>query len=169
MTGVQTCALPIWLYQYDGTFAGTKPPDNKPNYRTIEIGSGGRWTQLALPWDNDGFFFRRQQDATYTSWRTVLHDGNYGGYSTFSGSVTSTYGNFTSPGLIIGDAQYGLYVASGNVYYKSASGGVHYWRNIANSANTMSLDNSGNLTIAGSFTAAGTITEGGYLAYPERV
>jgi hypothetical protein len=80
--------------------------------------------------------------------RTLLHSNNYSGYSTFSGSVTSTYGNFTTPGLIMGDAQYGFYVVSGNVYYKSASGGVHYWRNIANNANTMSLDNSGTLNLA---------------------
>jgi len=78
-----------------------------------------------------------------------LTTSNYVSYSAFSGSVTSTYGNFTTPGLIIGDAQYGFYVVSGNVYYKSASGGIHYWRNIANNANTMSLDNSGNLTAAG--------------------
>jgi len=83
----------------------------------------------------------------------ALHAGNYGGYSTFSGAVTSTYGNFTTPGLIMGDAQYGFYVVSGNVYYKSASGGVHYWRNIANNANTMSLDNSGILTVAGNLSA----------------
>ena len=79
---------------------------------------------------------------------TILTSSNYSGYSAFSGSVTSTYGNFASPGLIMGDAQYGFYVVSGNVYYKSASGGVHYWRNIANSANTMSLDNSGSLNLA---------------------
>jgi hypothetical protein len=78
----------------------------------------------------------------------ILTSANYSGYSTFSGSVTSTYGNFTTPGLIMGDAQYGFYVVSGNVYYKSASGGVHYWRNIANNANTMSLDNSGTLNLA---------------------
>ncbi len=63
------------------------------------------------------------------------------GNASFSGSVTTTYGNFTTPALIMGDAQYGFYVASGNVYYKSASGGAHYWRNIANSANVVSFDN----------------------------
>jgi hypothetical protein len=80
--------------------------------------------------------------------RTLLHSNNYSGYSTFSGSVTAQYGSFATPSLIMGDAQYGFYVVSGNVYYKSASGGVHYWRNIANNANTMSLDNSGTLNLA---------------------
>lgn len=80
--------------------------------------------------------------------RTLLHSNNYSGYSTFSGSVTAQYGSFATPSLIMGDAQYGFYVASGNVYYKSASGGAHYWRNIANNANTMSLDNSGTLNLA---------------------
>lgn len=79
----------------------------------------------------------------------------------FSGSLAVGYGSFASPGITLGDAQYGLYVTGGNLYYKSASGGVHYWRNIANSANTMSLDNSGNVVAAGSvtgtsFSGAGT-------------
>jgi hypothetical protein len=92
------------LYQYDGLFGGTKPPDNKPNYRTIEIGSGGRWTQIALPYDNDGFFFRRQTDASYSAWRTVIHDGNYTSYPparwatgrtiSLTGDVTGTSGAF---------------------------------------------------------------------------
>jgi hypothetical protein len=88
----------------------------------------------------------------------VLHAGNYGGYSAFSGSVTSGYGTFASPGHIIGDAQYGFYVSGGNLYYKSGSGGAHYWRNIANSAETMSLDNSGNLLLSGSLRLTDTTT-----------
>ena len=84
----------------------------------------------------------------------ALHAGNYGGYSSFTGAVTSGYGTFASPGYILGDAQYGLYVASGNLFYKSGSGGIHYWRNKANTANTLSIDDSGNVVAAGSI--AGT-------------
>ena len=69
------------LYQYDGAFGGTKPPDSSANYRTVEIGSGGRFSQIALPWNGDNLFFRRQQDAGWSAWRTVLHDGNYNSYS----------------------------------------------------------------------------------------
>ena len=86
-----------------------------------------------------------------------LTTSNYVSYSAFTGSVTSTYGNFTTPALIMGDAQYGFYVVSGNVYYKSASGGVHYWRNTANSGNTMSLDNSGNLNVSGYLQTTGNL------------
>jgi hypothetical protein len=68
------------LYQYDGGFGGTKPPDNSPNYRTIEIGNGNRFSQIAMPWNSDGFYFRRQEGATFSAWRTVLHDGNYNSY-----------------------------------------------------------------------------------------
>jgi hypothetical protein len=102
----------------------------------------------------------------------ALHTNNYGSYSTFSGSVTSTYGNFTTPGLIIGDAQYGFYTSAGNVYYKSGSGGVHYWRNIANNANVLSIDNSGNLLSTGyvnvnSYIYSATYFQtGGNLIYP---
>ncbi len=80
---------------------------------------------------------------------TLTISGSLSVVSNFSsnGSLTSTYGSFTTPGIIIGDAQYGFYVSAGNVYYKSASGGVHYWRNKANNANTLTLDDSGNLTV----------------------
>lgn len=88
----------------------------------------------------------------------VLHAGNYGGYSTFSGAVTSGYGTFASPGHIIGDAQYGFYASAGSLFYKSASTGNHVWRNIANSADTMTLDNSGNLLLSGSLRLTDTTT-----------
>ena len=93
--------------------------------------------------------------------RALLHAGNYSGYSSFSGSVTSGYGSFASPGFIIGDAQYGLYVSGGSLYYKSASGGVHYWRNIANNDNTMYVDNSGNLVTSRSLTTSSIVRLGG--------
>ena len=81
-----------------------------------------------------------------------------GNFNASSGTITSTYGGFSSPGLILGDAQYGFYVASGNLYYKSAAGGNHYWRNIANNATTLALDNSGNLTAAGALSATSLTT-----------
>jgi len=70
------------------------------------------------------------------------------------GTITSTYGTFSAPGISIGDGQYGFYITSGNLTYKSAAGGAHYWRNIANSANTLTLDNSGNLVAAGNISGA---------------
>lgn len=78
------------LYQYDGGFGGTKPPDNSPNYRTIEIGNGNRFSQIAMPWNSDGFYFRRQEGATFSSWRTVLHDGNFPSINTYGTSIGNT-------------------------------------------------------------------------------
>ena len=69
------------LYQYDGAFGGTKPPDNSPNYRTIEIGSSARFSQIAMPWNSDGYYFRRYDGTSFSTWRTVLHDGNYNSYA----------------------------------------------------------------------------------------
>jgi len=95
---------------------------------------------------------------------TIAPGGNVviaGNLSVSSGTITSNYGTFAAPGLIIGDAQYGFYVSGGNVYYKSASGGVHYWRNIANSANVLSLDNSGNLVASGNGTFSGDLSIAG--------
>jgi len=85
------------------------------------------------------------------------------GSGAITGQFTVGYGSFAAPGLTVGDNQYGLYASAGNLYYKSASSGVHYWRNIANSANPMTLDNNGNLTITGA------LSEGGYTAYPDRI
>ena len=68
------------LYQYDGAFGGTKPPDNGANYRTVEIGSGSRFSQIAMPWNSENIYFRRITDSTYSAWRTVIHDGNYTSY-----------------------------------------------------------------------------------------
>jgi hypothetical protein len=81
------------------------------------------------------------------------------------GTITSTYGTFSAPGISIGDGQYGFYITSGNLTYKSAAGGAHYWRNIANSANTLTLDNNGNLTAAGTITAP-SATVSGYITFP---
>lgn len=78
------------LYQYDGTIGATKPPDNSLNYRTIEIGTSTRYSQIALPWDSENMYFRRQQDSTWTTWRTVLHSGNYNSYApTLTGTGAS--------------------------------------------------------------------------------
>lgn len=57
------------LYQYDGTMTST--PNSRANYRSVEIGSSGRYTQLAFPWDQDGAYYRRQTDANFTAWRQL--------------------------------------------------------------------------------------------------
>ena len=143
------------------------PTGSVANGHFIQISDAGG-TDVKTQWyynnaGSDIYMRLMWGNANWKSWRKLLHDGNYSGYSTFSGSVTSTYGNFTTPGLIIGDAQYGFYVVSGNVYYKSASGGVHYWRNTANSANVMSLDNSGNIINTGYINASSYIYTSTYL------
>jgi Chaperone of endosialidase/Lower baseplate protein N-terminal domain len=62
------------LYQYDWWLSNT--PNWSPNYRSIEIGSAGRYSQIALPWDQDSMWFRRQTDAAWSTWREVIHSGN---------------------------------------------------------------------------------------------
>jgi hypothetical protein len=72
------------LYQYDdiATGGGTAPPDPSPyNFRTIEIGSGGRYSQVAFGYNTDSMYFRRHQDTAWSNWRTVIHDGNIGSYA----------------------------------------------------------------------------------------
>ncbi|NDI85082.1 phage tail-collar fiber domain-containing protein [Undibacterium crateris] len=64
---------PSGLYHYDGAITGTKPPFASGNYRTIEIGYGTRYTQVAFPWNDDSMYFRRQQD-TWKPWVKVTTD-----------------------------------------------------------------------------------------------
>jgi hypothetical protein len=88
------------LYQYDGAFGGTKPPDNGANYRTVEIGSSSRFSQIAMSWNSDGYYFRRHDGTSFSTWRTVIHDGNYTSYpdatklpltgGTLTGTLTAT-------------------------------------------------------------------------------
>jgi hypothetical protein len=62
------------LYQYDGAMTST--PNSDANYRTIEIGSSTRYSQIALNYSSDGMWFRRRTDAVWSTWRQVWHSGN---------------------------------------------------------------------------------------------
>jgi len=125
------------LYQYDGVFAGTKPPDNGANYRTIEIGSGSRFSQIAMPWNSDGYYFRRYDGTSFSTWRTVLHDGNYNSYApTLTGtgasgswgiSVTGSSASCTGNSATVtinynndSNASYQMLWGSGNSVYGTA-------------------------------------------------
>ena len=46
------------LYQYDGTTLFNAPSSSQ-NFRTIEIGRGDRYSQIAFPWDADNMCCRR--------------------------------------------------------------------------------------------------------------
>jgi hypothetical protein len=75
------------LYQYDGGVLNS--PSNSPNFRSIELGSSNRYSQIAMPWDSDQMFFRRKQDATFTPWREIIHTGNIGAYTQQSADTTA--------------------------------------------------------------------------------
>jgi hypothetical protein len=89
------------LYQYDGAFTGTKPPDNAANYRTVEIGNATRFSQIAMPWDSSFLFYRRQTDGIWSSWSTVaaLQNSNtWSANQTFSAQIISTRANDATTG-----------------------------------------------------------------------
>ncbi len=58
------------LYHYDQAFTGTRPAVSA-NFRTIEIGNSGRYTQVAFPFDKNDMYFRRQQDSAFGPWARV--------------------------------------------------------------------------------------------------
>ena len=47
------------LYHYDAGLSNA--PSSSANFRSIEMGREGRYSQIAMPWDADHMFFRRQQ------------------------------------------------------------------------------------------------------------
>ena len=65
------------LYHYDGGLSN--PPSSSQIFRSIEIGREGRYSQIAMPWDSDRMFFRRQESNAqgfFTPWREIVHSGN---------------------------------------------------------------------------------------------
>jgi hypothetical protein len=79
------------LYQYDGALTGTLPPLGMANFRTIEVGNANRYSQIALPWFEDGLCTRHNKDGVWSAWRTVWHDGNLvGDRSNTQGFLTTT-------------------------------------------------------------------------------
>lgn len=65
------------LYTYDGGITGTQPAGtNWYNLKTIEIGYGSRATQIAFPYNNDRVFFRRQQSASWETWKEFITSEN---------------------------------------------------------------------------------------------
>jgi hypothetical protein len=70
------------LYQYDGGIGGTQPEGaDQANLRTIEIGSGSRYSQMAFDWASDQAWFRRQTGDVWSTWREFIHSGNIGSQS----------------------------------------------------------------------------------------
>ena len=129
--------------------------NNKVGINTTTPGSRLQIGQLSPTSPTEGLQFG--DDTSTRIFRTAAGVVTFSGSIVSQGNITSTYGSFSTPGINIGDGQYGFYISSGNLVYKSTSTGNHYWRNIANSANTLALDNSGNLT------SAAAIIAGNYL------
>lgn len=85
------------LYHYDSGITGT-PPTASPNFRTIEIGTTDRYSQIALPWDSSNMYFR-YNNGTWQAWQTVLHSGNYNSYApTLTGTGASGSWNISITG-----------------------------------------------------------------------
>jgi hypothetical protein len=72
------------LYHCAGGFSNA--PTGSLNFRSNEIGYDGRYSQIAIPWDADQMFFRRQlsneQGADFTPWVEVVHSGNINTFTT---------------------------------------------------------------------------------------
>jgi hypothetical protein len=82
------------LYQYDGGIGGTQPlGTNWSNVKTIEIGSGGRYSQFVMPYANSRIFYRIHLNDAWQSYVELITSGNIGSqsvnYATTAGALTS--------------------------------------------------------------------------------
>lgn len=82
------------LYQYDGGIGGTQPLGTDwYNVKTIEIGSGGRYSQFVMPYQNNRIFYRSQVGSTWLSYVELISSENIGSqsvsYATTAGSLSS--------------------------------------------------------------------------------
>ena len=108
--------------------------------------------------------WRGGYQGTWYSWRTILHSGNYGGYSVFSGNVTVPLNSSSGFASANNAAWFRPTDPSGNTHiYNNNSGGIyldtnanHYFRNVAGT-NRLVIDTSGNATLAGVFTENSSI------------
>jgi len=82
------------LYQYDGGIGGTQPLGAEwSNVKTIEIGSGGRYSQFVMPYANSRIFYRIHLNDAWQSYVELITSGNIGSqsvnYATTAGALTS--------------------------------------------------------------------------------
>jgi len=139
------------LYQYDGTMTST--PNGRANYRSIEIGSNGRYSQVALPWDQDGMWFRRQQDSTWGTWREVLHSGNVSSYALPIGGGTVSGVVRINNQLQVGQNTNGT--ATIDAY------GGHAWFGRDSNTTGIRIDSSGNVHTTAALNSVGALTQNG--------
>lgn len=75
------------LYSYDGGITGTQPEGtNWYNLRTIEIGYGQRFTQMAFPYNADRVWFRRQvqSNGVWQPWFEFITTANRNSHLTWN-------------------------------------------------------------------------------------
>ena len=74
------------LYTYDGGISGDQPEGGSwYNLRTIEIGYGQRFTQMAFPYNADRVWFRRQSSAdTWQPWFEFITTANRNSHLTWN-------------------------------------------------------------------------------------
>ena len=139
-----------------GFFNAEATPANAPSGFTYAqlISAKGIDTglQIAGGYTNDNLWFRGWGPSlTFTGWRKLLHDGNYGGYSTFTGTVTAT--NFSGPGTSLTGTASSLVAGSANAI---ADGVVSTSAKIAASVVTYAkIQNVTAYTVLGNSSASG--------------
>jgi hypothetical protein len=73
------------------------------------MGREGRYSQIAMPWDADQMFFRRQQSNeqgnNFTPWREVVHSGSINTFTQPALNALALKAPFASPtftGIVFG-------------------------------------------------------------------
>ena len=87
--------------------------NNKVGINTTTPGSRLQIGQLSPTSPTEGLQFG--DDTSTRIFRTAAGVVTFSGSIVSQGNITSTYGSFSTPGINIGDGQYGFYISSGNL------------------------------------------------------
>lgn len=127
---------PPGLYEYDGGLSNT-PPDNTLNYRTVEIGHGGRYTQVAFSWDTERAFFRNQLNSNFNDWREFVTSQNRSQYTTGKTSASSGNGYcvYDNVAVLVGDNSGGKWIYVSAATATNLNGGYSLTYALPNNTN----------------------------------
>lgn len=159
------------LYQYDGTMTST--PNSRANYRSIEIGSDGRYTQVAFPWDQAEMYFRRKTDTNWSTWTRVWTADNLTnlnqltngpgyitGYTETDTLATVTARGATTSSVVRINNQLQVGQNTNGTAYIDAYGGYAWFGRDSNTAG-IRIDGSGNVHTTGTLNSVGALTQNG--------
>ena len=117
-------------FQYHPVVDGGLNTPNGSWTNVLSMGEGAQtnWRcQIAQPWFENELYFRRQSEGAWQPWRRLWHNGNFNPDAKANLGHNVEFGNITAKGYN-GNANNGLlYLGSGYIYNRAASGDMEFY------------------------------------------